>query len=133
MRIPQNQIKYQYTIGKELMYKDTYKEYQGYYYEMNNSLFAGKEFNVNAPVLIKMNSDNVNILLANPNTSTYGKISQITIKNPTVSPLPSGGNEPEAFSDSIYFYSKKVNSDIIKKIDEDTFKSLQNNAIYIVT
>ena len=52
IRIPQNQIVYKYTIGKEYMYTNTYREYQGHYYELNGRFFVGKEFNINSLELV---------------------------------------------------------------------------------
>ena len=49
MRIPANIIsKDKYTIGNEYLYLDTYKEYQGFYYELSNKFFAGVDFNLEA-------------------------------------------------------------------------------------
>ena len=90
IRIPQNQIvTSKYTAGKEYMYKDTYREYQGYYYELNNKLFTGKEFNSNAPELILIPKNNnvlfgFNSLLTKASTYVYGKVSgtKITTSKP---------------------------------------------------
>ena len=92
LRIPQNQIvANKYTIGKEYMYKDTYREYQGYYYELNNKLFTGKEFNSNAPELILIPKNNnvpsgFNSLLTKASTYVYGRISKTKIKYSDIAP-----------------------------------------------
>jgi DNA-binding beta-propeller fold protein YncE len=131
LRIPTNQIiTSKYTVGKEYLVLSTYKEYQGYFYEMNNRYFAGKEFNLNAPELIKMNSDSINPLLLNPETSTYGKLSKIKLKNNKITSQPVGGNSKEGDLEEVNFYCKKINTHIIKKIDEETYVSLQNDPLY---
>ena len=64
MRVPANIItENKYTIGKEYIDKKTHKLYQGYYYELNNKFFAGKEFNNNAPEIIKIKSSHLIIML----------------------------------------------------------------------
>jgi hypothetical protein len=127
LRIPQNQIvKSKYTVGKEYMFESTYKEYQGYYYELNSKLFAGKEFNTSAPTLIKINLSNINTLRTNPSTFIYGIISGVKLNNAT----------PPSFlfqynSDTRYF-SYQLNKKLIKEIDKDTFTSFQSNPLYAV-
>jgi len=125
IRIPQNQIKYQYTAGKEYMLESNYREYQGYYYELKGKTFAGKEFNSNAPVLIKINSSNVNTLLTNASTYAYARISGIKINTST----------PPSFiyryeSDTRYFIYN-VSKKIIKEISKETFDIFQSNPLYI--
>jgi len=133
IRIPQNQIQFKYTIGNEYIYQSNYKEYQGHYYELNNNTFAGKEFSINAPILIKKNSDKVDsFLLTNPEALNYQKLSKINLNNFKIVSLPVGGNEPEA-DNVTSFYCKKKNDNIIKKIDEDTYISLQTNSLYQTT
>jgi hypothetical protein len=135
IRIPLNQIvTSKYTIGKEFMYESTYKEYQGFYYEFNNKFFTGREFNINSPELIKINSDNVNILKQNPKTKRYSAVSNQKIyKENKIVSQPTGGNTPEANLDEINFYCKKINTNVIKRIDGETYTLLQNNSLYQTT
>ena len=134
IRIPLNQIvTSKYTVGKEYLVLSTYKEYQGFYYEFNNNFFAGREFDVNSPELIKIDSDKVNPLLLNPKTSTYGKISKTNIITNKIISQPTGGNPKESNLDEINFYCKKINTNVIKRIDEDTYLELQNNSLYQTT
>jgi hypothetical protein len=129
LRIPSNQIvKSKYTIGKEYIFESTYREYQGYYYELNGKLFAGKEFNINAPILVKINLSNINPLRTNPSTLVYGIISGIKLN--TIPP-PSIISKSNIFTEKRYFY-KKINSNpiLIKEINEDTFNSMQSNPLY---
>jgi len=128
IRIPQNQIKYQYTAGKEYMLENTYEEYIGHYYELNNKAFVGKEFSSNAPVLVKKDSSNTNTLLENPLTNLYGKISGIKINN---IPPPSIVSKSDIFITKRYFYKKlNTNPILIKEINKETFDSYQIDPLY---
>jgi hypothetical protein len=130
LRIPSNQIvKSKYTIGKEYMFESTYREYQGYYYELNGKLFAGKEFNNNAPVLVKINSlNNTNLLQTNPSTFVYGIISGIKLDNTKINSYYFNVDT----TDNVFrYFIKKVNENIIKEINEDTFNQIQSNPIYL--
>jgi len=135
IRIPKNQIvTSKYTIGKEYLVLSTYKEYQGYFYEINNKFFAGKEFSTSAPELIKMDSDRVNSLLLNPATATYGKISNIKINNVTPSPyyfIPSEKDVQEGYA--FRYFLSKINSNpiLIKEINEDDYNIFSTNPLYI--
>jgi len=137
LRIPQNKIvKSKYTTGKEYMFETTYREYQGYYYELNGKLFAGKEFNSNAPILIKINSDNVNKLLTNPQTYAYGRVSGTKVKTNKIVSLPQSDTSSLIDKGGEYFlqfYCSKINSNIIKSIDEQTYVNLQSNPLYKTT
>jgi hypothetical protein len=133
LRIPTNQIiTSKYTIGKEYLVLNTHKEYQGYFYEMNNKFFAGKEFDINAPELIKVTSDKVNPLLLNPKTSTYGKLSGIKLDNTDVRYY---NDQIESERNDIvtqYFVRNitQTNPIIIKQVDSETFNKLQTNPLY---
>ena len=117
MKIPNNIIvKNQYTIGNEFVDPTTNISYQGYYYELNNSFFQGKEFNPSSPKLIR--KANENTLLNNPLTATFSKVSLITS-----APL---GVSLDYFY-GVDFFVKQLNIDppLIKKIDEETYRSLR--------
>lgn len=127
LRIPQNQIvTSKYTSGKEFMFNKTYREYIGYYYELNEKLFAGKEFNSTAPELIRINSSKVNSLLTHPTTYIYGKISGIKLNNSTISSFI------YRYDSNIRYFSYQINRNLIKEIDKDTFSNfkLNPNPIY---
>jgi len=135
LKIPQNQIiESKYTIGKEYMFVSTQNEYQGYYYELNGKLFAGKEFNPNNPEIIKIQSSRFNKLLSNLSTYTYGKLSGVNISSNIVNSLPKSDN-PNASSIETKFYCSKINVSptIIKEISEDNYKTIQNDPIYKTT
>jgi hypothetical protein len=130
MRIPSNIIKEnQYTIGKEYMYLSSYKEYQGYYYEINNKFYVGKTFNENAPELIKTSSsDKINILLTQPSTYVFGKLSNIKIIN---TPFSSIVNKVDLNARTRYF-AKKLNNNpiLIREVNKNNFYALLNDPIY---
>jgi hypothetical protein len=139
IRIPQNQIvESKYTVGKEYLLLSTHKEYQGYYYELNNKTFAGKEFNTNAPEIIKITSDKVNPLLLNTATYLYGLLSKVKINNTKFNSLsklddPDIDTFPDITEVTNTYYSKKINSNIIKQISKETFSELQSNPLYVTT
>jgi hypothetical protein len=140
IRIPQNQIQYKYTIGKEYMVESTYKEYQGYYYEINGKLFIGKEFDSNAPELIPIPKNNTNVsnlfnsLLTKASTYAYGKISGIKIDN--TKPISSyfvPSEKDAQKGETIRYYIQQKNNNLIKEVNEDNYKSLLNNPIFTTT
>ena len=82
IKIPKNKIKTGlYTSGGEFLIAKTQQRYQGYYYELNNGFYAGKEYKEDSPELIRSTSDKVNKLLSNPFTNLYGATSGIIINN----------------------------------------------------
>jgi hypothetical protein len=135
IRIPSNQVvESKYTQGGEYILLSTHREYQGYYYELNNKLFAGKEFNINAPEIIKLTSDKVNKLLLNPSTKDYGKLSNIKIQSTQIRSIPNAPtNEEYDAGFKIRYFIKKVNETSfinIKEVNKDTFDNLQFNPLY---
>jgi hypothetical protein len=139
LRIPQNQIvKSKYTAGKEYMFALTQKEYIGYYYELNNKIFAGEEFNTNAPILVKITPANTNGLLAKAATYIYGRISKSKLNQTKIISLPSStttnllDRTGELF---LKFFCQKINQSpiIIKEIDEEIYESLQKDPLYKTT
>ena len=138
LRVPQNQIvTSKYTAGGEYLVEDTYRNYQGYYYEYNDATYAGKEFNIKSPVLIKKGSDDVNKLLLNPKTAQYAAISGIKINDGKIHSLPKSHttNSDKGGELFLTFYYKKRNEEptIIRVIDEQSYLSLQNNPVYQTT
>ena len=141
-KIPSNLITSKYTSGNEYMYADTYQEYQGYYYLYGNKKHVGKEFSVNAPELIEINSNKVNSLLNNPSTFVYGLISNFNLVKNKISSIPHNDSDETPTKDNPNepyvipsFYCKKINEKNIKikEIDEKTYKSLQQNPLYQTT
>jgi len=134
IRIPKNQtVESKYTSGGEFMFISTQNEYKGYYYELNNKIYAGEKFDPNNPEIVKIKSDKYNTLLGSAATYIYGVVSGVKIPSnkPTSIPLPS--NPDIIDKNTLQFYCKKTNSDIIKVIDEETYVSLQKDPIYQTT
>jgi hypothetical protein len=89
MKVPANIISENlYTAGKEFVYANSYKEYQGYYYEINDRFFAGREFDPKAPLLLKLDSDDIDPLRLNPQTSTYAGLKRERIPNNRIPSIP---------------------------------------------
>jgi hypothetical protein len=130
IRIPQNQIVLnKYTAGQEYMYEDNYNEYIGYYYELNGSTFAGKEYNTNAFTIIKITSDNVNKLASKSSTLLYSKISGVNIPQNNIVTVPfNKGVTPPGVRYFIKNISKQPLS--IKEVNESTFNLFKLNALY---
>lgn len=139
--IPSNQIVTKYTIGKEYVDINTYKDYQGYYYELNGKAFIGKEFNPTASVLIKKDSTAFNPLLSNPVLSSYGKLTTLksnVVNSQTEPPYIDNTLELPNFNEndisySAYFYGKVVDKQmLIKQISQKTYNEYKNNPAYNV-
>jgi hypothetical protein len=89
MKIPANLIlENLYTIGNEFVYANSYENYQGYYYEINSKFFVGREFNPNAPRLLKLNSKEIDPLRLNPKISTYINLKGERITNNKIPSIP---------------------------------------------
>jgi len=139
--IPSNQIITNYTIGNEYVNISTYENYQGYYYEFNGKIFAGKEFNPTASVLIKKDSTTFNPLLSNPVLSSYGKLTNLksNVINSQKEPpyidntLETPNYNQKDLSYSAYFYGKIVDKQVlIKQISQKTYNDYKNNPAYNV-
>ena len=131
------------------MVEKTYKEYQGYYYEFKGKIFAGEKFKENSLLLVPISKDgsnsnnsSFNQLLTRAATYVYGKVSKTKVINNTVSsftPLESPTIESiidrDPSNDFILnnssFYCKKINDNIIKEIDENTYLLLQLDPLYL--
>jgi hypothetical protein len=127
MRIPLDLItKDKYTTGKEFIYLDTYENYQGYYYILNNKFFEGKVFRTDSRELIKVSSDKVNKLKLSSALSLFAKLSNIKLPNTKLPSFNHNGQDP------IRYFAKKINTSpiLIKEIDKNTFDSTQSDSIY---
>ena len=128
MKVPANIIETKYTSGNEFVFSFNYKYYQGPYYELNGKTFAGKEFNVNAPELIKADSKEINPLLTSIKTLVYGSLSKIKLNNTPPYSIISKSNIKGGMR---YFYKKNnTNPILIREITEGIFKQYQNNPLY---
>lgn len=128
IKIPQNKIIVKYTSSGEYVVKNTNKKYKGYYYELNGTTYAGKEYNDKNPILIKITAENYNNLLSNIKTALYGLISNVNI--PKTPKIISAYSDPA--SESIRYFIKKINISpiLIKEVNKDTFTSFKTNPIY---
>jgi hypothetical protein len=127
MRIPSNLIKKgKYTSGNEFVIVSSKKTYQGYYYELNNKFFAGKEFNSNAPELAKIKATEVNLLLTRAATYVYGALSGAVLNNKKPTSFLQGKNN------STRYFIKKLNFNpiLIKEVDKITFDQFKIDPIY---
>ncbi len=127
IKIPSNKIQFKYTSGGEYIVEKTYQKYQGYYYELNGKTFAGQSFDVNAPVLLKTNSDEINSLLLNPKTALYGAISGIKLPSdtvPTYTYIPTDADIEN--NQATRYFAKKINSNpiLIREINEETYNKV---------
>jgi hypothetical protein len=134
MKIPSNIITTNYTAGKEYMYVTSYKEYQGYYYKINNKFFVGKTFKTDSPELIKIETSKTNILLTQAATYTYGLVSKKTsqqLSSPKFIPIVKSDLDVDTEGNETY-YAKKVNVNptMIKQIDKKTFDTLKQDPFY---
>jgi hypothetical protein len=129
VKIPSNQIKYNYTIGNEFLIDSTNLEYKGHYYEINNKFYAGKEFDINNSELQKSTSSNVNTLLKQTSTYLYGIISNINISKPS---QPSSYQYNNESPNNFRYFTTKINikPTSIKEINMDTFNLLLNDPFY---
>ena len=136
MRVPSNIIEIKYTPGNDFVFSLNYKYYQGYYYELNGKIFAGKEFNANSPELIKPNSNNVNTLLTDSKTYVYGFISKVKssqLSSPRFISIPKVDLDIDTEGDETYYAKKlNVNPTIIKQINKETFDELKQDPFYQV-
>ena len=129
-----NIIETKYTSGDEFVFSFNYKYYKGDYYELNGQTFAGKEFNVNASELVKANSKEINPLLTSAKTLVYGSLSKVKLNNINVKGvIPPDDHNVNV--DLVVFYCKKININpiLIKQISEQTYYTLKNDPLYIVT
>jgi hypothetical protein len=138
MRVPKNIIvTSKYTQGNEYMYKDTQESYQGYYYELNDKLFAGKEFDVYSLELLRITPSNINTFLTKASTYVYGAISGVKILN-TLTPSVALTNESDEEtylinkSDEETYYTRKINETpySIKQITKETYTNTLKDPIY---
>jgi hypothetical protein len=133
MKIPANIIETgKYTVGGELVYKETQASYKGYYYILNKRYFTGKEYTSDAPELVKIEQSNT--LLYRPTTAIFSAISGITAKSLRSPKIPSLQSDARS-APSIRYFSQQVNvkPTIIKEISKETYDSLQGNSLFITT
>ena len=136
MKIPSNLIQTgKYTSGGEYVEAISNKPYQGYYYELSGILYAGKEYNKNAPKLIKAQEAN-QLYNNNLDTAIFSINSGITsqqLQSPPFYNLPV--SDLTYRNATIRFFAKKTNNTpiLIREINENAYNSLKNDFIYQTT
>jgi hypothetical protein len=134
MRIPKNIIQTnKYTSGKEFVYKLTQTPYQGYYYILNNLFYIGKEYNQDAPELIKITQSNT--LLYNSKTAIFSVISGISSQFLKIPKIKSIQSNIESNSIPVRYFSQQINIQpiLIKEISKETYESIQEVSLYKTT
>lgn len=140
MRVPINKIQTgKYTSGNEFVEKLTNTPYQGYYYELSNKFYVGKEFNPNAVEIIRIQQQN-QLYNLSQDAALFSFLSGITSQALTQRRVFS---VPFQFDDllkdnvgrPIRYFSQKINTNpiLIKEINRETYDSLQGNPLYITT
>jgi hypothetical protein len=130
MRVPKNIIQTsKYTSGDEFVEEKTNKPYQGYYFELNGSLYTGKEYSIDAIKIIKKQDQNQ--LYNSSNTALFSLISGITSQQLSIPPI----NSVSINTTSTRFFSQKININpiIIKEVDKNSYVSIQGNALHKTT
>jgi hypothetical protein len=130
MKVPKNIIQVgKYTSGGEFVEELSNKPYQGYYYELNGSLYTGKEYSVDAIKIIKKQAQNQ--LYNSTSTAMFSFMSGITSQQLSI-PLI---NSVSINTTSTRFFAQKINVNpiIIKEIDEKSYTSLQGTPLYKTT
>jgi hypothetical protein len=130
MKVPKNIIQTsKYTSGNEFVEEQSNKPYQGYYYELNGSLYTGKEYSIDAIKIIKKQDQNQ--LYNSSNTALFSFISGITSQQLSVPPI----NSVSINTTSTRFFAQKINVNpiIIKEVDEKSYVSLQGTPLYKTT
>lgn len=131
-QIPANQINYKYTSGNEYMFVSTQRNYQGPYYEFNDKVYAGKEFNIDAPELVKITPKNLNPFLSQVASIVYGKLTKIKLNNISLQSYIFSPDKVNTNNITRYFIANIRNNPlIIKEVDEKTFKEFQNDPLFI--
>lgn len=135
MRVPKNKIKTgKYTSGNEFVELLTNKSYQGYYYEMNNKFYIGKEFNANAVELVRVQQQN-QLYNGSQNLALFSFISGIASQALTSPKISSIQSNIEGNPTPIRYFSQQTNVKpiTIKEISKETYDSLQGNSLYKTT
>jgi hypothetical protein len=140
MRIPANIItENKYTQGNEYFEEKTNKNYQGYYYELNGLIYAGKTYKSDAIKLLPI-TDRNKMMNKGLSVATFSVLSGVTsqqltppaitsIAGPSGAEINTHNNLPERY------FSSQVNIQpkIIKEINKETYDSIKNNPLFQTT
>jgi hypothetical protein len=128
LKPPANQVvESKYTAGKEFRETISLREYQGYYYEYNNSYFAGKTFDVNAIELIPIRRSQ-SPFLSTLSSFVYNTIAGGVANTVTNAIKPQSYNYQ--YDSNTRYYSYSIKDQIIKEINKETFEAIQPNTLY---
>jgi len=138
INVPLNQIVYKYTTGNEYMYVNTYEQYQGYYYEFNNNVFAGKQFSTAAPKLMKIDDKKANPYLKDPLTKDYGRVINSSLNSDKDFENTNFDPPYYHFKPGVYdrfanrYFVRKTDSinDPIKEISKESYDKVKSNPLY---
>ncbi len=133
MKIPSNLIQTgKYTSGGEYVKEVSNQPYQGYYYELNGVLYAGKEYTKDAPKLVKAQETNqlYNNTLDTAIFSLNSGITSQQLQTPPFYNLPV--SDLTYRNTTIRFFAKKINNTpiLIREINENAYNSLKNDFIH---
>lgn len=134
IRIPSNQIIYNYTSGGEYTVKTTYEDYQGYYYTLNGNTYAGRSFDINNPMLVST----MTLPSRTDPIKIYEAVSKIDLStflkenlNITSIDFGSTAKSDEAIERHVSrYFVKSAKDNIVKETTEDIYNKVQNNPIY---
>lgn len=121
-------INFKYTSGNEYVLQKTLKEYQGYYFEFGNEIYAGNRFelNINNKLVKSSNIGNTPLEAYEIIIGTKIPRSQTVLSfpfNPTIEDFERG-------SVIRYFVKKNNRIDNIIETNKSTFKEIQFNPLY---
>lgn len=134
MIIPNNIIQTsKYTQGNEYRIASTNVPYQGYYYELNGSFYAGKEYKSNSPELIP--ESKTNKLLNFPPTALYSAISGVSSQDLQLPVIKSVQNNFSSVNIKERYFCRQITIQpiLIKEIDEETYDNVKANPLYQTT
>lgn len=123
MRVPKNIIKEaKYTSGGEFIDKNK-NSYVGYYTELNGQFYKGKVFDYKNDILFKVDTKTTNNLLGQIFNIASNQFKSYLFKKSSQDIL-------KGYSYRYFVKQSNINPIIIKEVDEDMYKSIQNNYLY---
>jgi len=121
-------ISFKYTSGNEYILQKNKKNYQGYYFEFGDEIYAGEKFILNTSNKLIKVSDNID----NP-LDLYGNIPGTQIpQSQTISSFPFNPTDEDFDRGFImrYFIKKISKNNVIVETNKATFKEIQSNSLY---
>lgn len=121
-------VESKYTAGKEFKETLSLKDYQGYYYEYNNSYFAGETFDVNAVELTPTRLRQPSPFLSSLTSFAYSTIAGAVANTVVNNIKPQSYNYQ--YDSNTRYYSYSIKDQIIKEINKENFDALQSNPLF---